>query len=219
MELSFMVIDSKPYLIEISDRTLGLPQDNLDRQQMSGIYPSRYIDEYYANVHPRIEKMVSRLGLKFGAIFLQGFWDNGDIYFYDPGLRFPGADYEDVVLSKSGFDIPKTFVEFAMTGNIKSCCGNISDLDKMSDYTSYLLCISCHPGIIGCIKGLESLSHDSRICSISQRYVEGEEIPNTGDVRQRVCEFAGAIPKDEDIRDFSSIYIQNYQFLTSMAKI
>lgn len=207
MSFSYVLIDGEPFLLKIGDRYLGKKEDNLDRQHISTVLPSRKTREYVENVEPKVKNMLKALGMKFGAIFLQGFWENGDIFFYDPALRFPGGDFDIALKKATGYDNMKTFVNFAMTGETSKTFGNPSEAYKLKGNKALILSIACRPGIIKGITGLEPIINSPYILSSSFRYQEGDEIPDTGDIRQRVAEFVFLIPEDKIIKDFvDSIY-------------
>lgn len=204
MSFAYMIIDKQPHLLKLGDRILGKKQDNLDRQQIATILPSIHADDYVSLVEPKVKNMIDALGLEFGAVFLQGFWDEDtkDVYMYDPGLRFPGGDYDRVLKVATGFDNVKAFIEFALTGNTKSCYGNPIDAYKLNDHACVILSIAAHPGIIKNIKGVDIIKDNEHVYSLSQRYVSGEEVPEAGDIRQRVAEIVAYLPSRDDIRDF-----------------
>lgn len=206
MSISYMVIGGKPYLFKIGDRILGKKEDNLDRQQISTILPSKHTDEYLQKVESRVVKMIQNLGMKFGAVFLQGFWDNDteDVYMYDPGLRFPGGDYDIVLCDATGFDNAKAFVEFALTGNVNSCYGDPRGMFRLAGDVGIILAIASKPGKIEVFEGIRQVSALPGVLSASQRNVEGDTIPATGDIRQRVAEFVAHLHSRSELKDFIS---------------
>ena len=125
MAFAYMVVDGEPYLVKIGDRYLGAPEDNLDRQQMATVVPSMHTKEYLEKSDERVKNMIKKMGITFGAVFFQGFYENGQEYMYDPGLRFPGSDYDLVLKQATGFDPMSAFVHFALTGDKNSCVGDI----------------------------------------------------------------------------------------------
>ena len=96
MSFAYFITNSQPYPVKIGDRYRGDIHDNLDRQQMATVLPSKRVEEIRQNVEPHIYDMIKALDVKFGAIFLQGFYEDGRVYMYDPGLRFPGSDFDVV---------------------------------------------------------------------------------------------------------------------------
>lgn len=202
MSFAYSVISGEPYLIKIGDRFLGAKKDNLDRQHMATILPSVHVEDYKRNIEPNVVKMIRSLGIEFGAVFLQGFWEKGHVYMYDPGLRFPGSDYDLVLKKTTGYDNMSTFVQFALTGNKASCFGNPNNACYLNGRMCLILSISVRPGVISVFQGFEEIASLPCVMSSSKRFHEGDEIFSTGDVRQRVAEFVVDLPNRESIRDF-----------------
>ena len=82
MAFAYMVVGGEPYLVKIGDRYLGAPEDNLDRQQMATVVPSMHTKEYLAKSDVRVKNMIKKMGITFGAVFFQGFYENGQEYMY-----------------------------------------------------------------------------------------------------------------------------------------
>lgn len=202
MSFAYMVVDGIPHLVKIGDRVLGYEEDNLQCQHMATFLPSKHVQQYIAEVEPNVKRMILSLGMSFGAVFLQGFWKEGKVYMYDPGLRFPGSDFDVVTKSVTNFDAMKSFVRFALTGNSKSCYGDINLAYNYNDGLCIILSISTKTGIISKIQGLERIKEYPYIVDISQRYKEGDFVPNTGDVRQRVLEFVAYIKNPSESKAF-----------------
>ena len=200
--LSYTVINVIPYAYRVGDRHLGTVEDGLQRQAVCSIHPSTYINEYMDAVHPIICDFIKALGLKFGGIFLQGIWENGKIYMYDPGLRFPGTDFDEAILRATGFDNMKSSVAFALTGDITSQYGNPEKAYLLNGGVGFILSVSAKPGKIAEFKGLDELSQHPYVLKASKRHKIGDVIIRTGDIKQRVVEFIVYIPKGENATDF-----------------
>lgn len=202
MSFAYMVIDSVPYLVKIGDRYLGKAVDNLERQQMATILPSRHAAQYIYAVQPSVVKMIQSMGIRFGAVFLQGFWKNGHVYMYDPGFRFPGSDFDVLQKELTGFDAMSAFVNFALTGDVKSQFGNPNGVYEYAGHICMILSISVRAGKIAEFSGMETVAKDARVFSASQRYKAGDEVPDSGDVKQRVAEFVACLPDRHSVSEF-----------------
>jgi biotin carboxylase len=187
--LSYMVIDTEPYLLRISDRYLGKLEDCLEKVAIAAITPSRFTKFYLEKADRKVKNMIRNLGIKNGPVFMQGFIDGDTIRFYDPGLRLPGSEFEVSYKHICKIDVVKMLIEFALTDSI-------SDSDNFTDITEHIfldghLSVSLHPtvraGIIQQIKGLETIEHMENVVAFSQRYYVGDEVHRTNDVRQRFC--------------------------------
>lgn len=202
MSFAYMVVNKIPYLVKIGDRILGDKKDNLQCQQMAAILPSKYKQKYIELVEPNIKEMIKGLGLEFGAVFLQGFWKDDKVYMYDPGLRFPGTDFDVVTKKVTGFDAMKSFVRFALTGDIKSCYGDINLAYNYNDKFCLILSVSIKAGEIDIIEGIDEIVKHPYVIDYYQRYRKGDVILNSGDIRQRALEFVTYIPSYIEIKSF-----------------
>lgn len=202
MSFAYMVVNKIPYLVKIGDRILGDKKDNLQCQQMVAILPSKYKQKYIELVEPNIKEMIKGLGLEFGAVFLQGFWKDDKVYMYDPGLRFPGTDFDVVTKKVTGFDAMKSFVRFALTGDIKSCYGDINLAYNYNDKFCLILSVSIKAGEIDIIEGIDEIVKHPYVIDYYQRYRKGDVIFNSGDIRQRALEFVTYIPSYIEIKSF-----------------
>lgn len=213
---AFFVVDSEPYLVKFGDRFLGKKEDNLDRQAMCTRLPSVYSEEFARNSMEKVKNMIRSLGIKYGPVFLQGFLDmEGNVFYYDPGLRMPGSDYERILKRATGFDIVKSLIAFSLTGDNKICYGNPQHCYLLGGGKACILDISARAGLIQKIDYPMNLKNDSHIVYYSQRLHEEDVIPNSGDIRQRVAEFSIFISREEKAsisETIESIY-HNYHVL------
>ena len=132
---------------------------------------------------------------------MQGFVDGETIRFYDPGLRFPGGEYERLLKEITGVDLMSALVEFALSGEIT--------LPKNIEKTPFLLNgshtvqlpIAARPATISVFNGMDEIKKDSRVTFAFNRYNPGETVPATGDVRQRICEISMVLTPEESVSD------------------
>lgn len=207
MSFAYFVINGQPYPVKIGDRYRGDILDNLDRQQMATVLPSKRVEEIRQNVEPHIYDMIKALGVKFGAIFLQGFYEEGRVYMYDPGLRFPGSDFDVVTKSVTGLDTMSAFVQFALTGDITCCVGNPERAYDYNGGACIILSLSVRPGTISAFEGFDEIAALPYVFSACKRRHVGSIVEATGDVRQRAAEFCAYI---EDRKDISAFFDKVY---------
>lgn len=213
MSFSYIIINGVPYLLKIGDRHLGLVEDNLERQHIATILPSRNAEQYRRNVEPNVIRMIKSLGITYGAVFLQGFWEDGHIYMYDPGMRFPGGDFDIVLKHATGFDNMKSFVRFALTGDINSQQGSPINAYKLNGGICIILSVAARAGKIAVFSGFEKIASNSHVFSISQRYNVGDIVPSSGDIKQRVAEFVAYLPDKDSISEFLSFIYNNLKVI------
>lgn len=204
MSFAYIVIGGEPYLMKIGDRYLGKVEDGLEKQQMATLLPSHFANDYIRSVEPNVKQMIKSLGMQFGPIFMQGFFEDGRVYMYDPGLRFPGSDFDVVLKEATGFDSMTSFVKFALTGDIRSTEGNPLGVYNYGGKFCLIMSVSVRSGRIGSVLGMEQIASYEGVFSSSLWHKVGDEILASGDVRQRAAEFCCLLPDKNAVSDFVS---------------
>ena len=199
---SYFIINGEAYPIKVGDRYLGTKAEGLDRQQIMTLSPTSQIEQYELKTDGRVRNFIKELGITFGALFVQGFIHDGEVYYYDPGLRMPGSDYDVMVRNVTGFDSMKSAVRFALTGDVSSCFGDPHQAYKLKGGRGVILSVPVRPGIIGSIEGLDALADDSRVHCISERHHVGDIIEKSGDVGQRAIELIAWLPSTDELPAF-----------------
>ena len=201
--LACIVIDSVPYITKMGDRYLGLEKNGLSRQQICTLLPSLFADTFANKVEFKIRNLVKQLGMRFGSIFLQGFIDGDTVRFYDPGLRFPGSDYDVALEKATGFSTVETMIRFAMTGDITSCVGNPKNCYKLCGKTAMILSIAAESGEIASIDGIDEVMADERVVAYYANHKVGDNISKTSDIRQRIIEFVVLLDSRDEVQEIT----------------
>ncbi len=197
--ITYFVIDGLPHMIRICDRYVGKQEDRLNKQCIGCIAPSKHTQMYLKNVDQKVKHFIRKLGIQYGPVFMQGFVDGNTIRFYDPGLRFPGGDYELFLKKTIGVDLMKPMVEFAFTGKITQQISD--DLFCLNSKHTIQLDFTCRSGKIAEYRGLDGIKKNRKVVSSFARYEIGEVVPDSGDVRQRVYEVGLVTEKNESVAD------------------
>lgn len=199
---AFFVVDGEPYQVKFGDRYLGRKEDGLDKQVMCTKFPSDFTPTFEAKIEQRVKDMIKALGIKFGPVFLQGFVDGDTIRYYDPALRMPGGDYDLVLKHATGFDTVKSLIHFALTGDTKTWFGNPTDCYKLNGGVGMIICFSVREGHMAKVEGLEKLLAMPNIVYGRQIIPEGEDIPASGDIRQRVAAVGAYVTTKKEAEEF-----------------
>lgn len=186
--MSYFVIDRVPYLYCTHDRYLGRKEDGLDRQCICQYGPSKFLDVYLKNVDQKFQNMLIGLGIENGPVFFQGFFDGDKLRVYDPGIRFPGTEYETAYCKAIGFDLMEMIVQYALGENINHYAEKLKNSYTLNGMRTASLLIDCRPGKIGSYEGLDEVRNIPEVTRVSQKAFVGDDIPASGDVKQRVCE-------------------------------
>lgn len=186
--MSYFVIDGIPYLYCTHDRYLGQKEYGLDRQCVCQYGPSKYLNMYLEKIDGKFKNMLVGLGLRNAPVFFQGFIDGNKLRVYDPGIRFPGTEYETAFNKATGVDLMEMIVKYVLGEKINEYAKGIQGSYRLNGKRTASLMIDCRPGTICTYEGLNEVSLIPEVTRVSQKSFIGDTIPGSGDVKQRVCE-------------------------------
>lgn len=201
VQITCFLINGEVYLERTVDSNRGSQDLNLQKVVNCSISPSKYTDVYLSKTHTHVCDMIKDLGIKNGPIFMQGFYKDGEFYFFDPGLRFPGVEFERVYKTVWGIDIAKLLIQYALDGNFPYNSTLPQDGAKLGGKVAAVLFPVLRAGKIKTIEGLKQYMDDSRVISCLTRYGEGDSLDWTYDVNQR---YAEVDLLGKDIQDLSN---------------
>ena len=207
---AFFAVNGDPYLVKLGDRLPGKAEDNMKRQAMCTRLPSRFSESFMQNTVPAVKAMIKAMGVKFGPVFMQGFVDGDTVRFFDPARRMPGGDYDLVLKQAAGFDTVKSMIHFALTGDVSVHYGNPEDSYRLNGRTCLLFTVSVRPGRIAKISGMNELLAHPDVVYARQIIPEGEVIPDSGDIQQRVAAAGVLIPEGKSPREFCDYFYRTY---------
>lgn len=194
--MTYIFADGEAHLVRTGDRFLGSPADGLERQAIGSISPSRQSDIYLEKVHDRVVAMLRGIGIRNAPVFMQGFIDGDTVRFYDPGIRFPGTDYERLLAKATGVNAMKMMITYALTGTMGAHDGMIHEGYRLAGHCSAQLLISARPGQIARFDGLDAVRALPEVVTVAQKAAVGDVIPASGDVKQRICEVVLLVDND-----------------------
>ena len=217
LTISYLVKDGEPELVSVGDRFSGSKQDGLDKQLACTIQPSRYTKFYIDNVNNRVKSMIRTLGIQNGPVFMQGFVDVNTVRMYDPGIRFPGNEYERILEKATGIDLMKSLITYVVGGRVDTHNVNIVDCYDLNGKCAIQYMINLKEGEIAVFDGFQEISEHPNVIDIQQRYFIGDRIYNTGDILQRAGEISILIDRNikkiEEVIEFiqSKLVINNIE--------
>lgn len=186
-QVTYLIIDGTPYVVRTADRYLGNKDDHMDRVAIALSSPSSNTDAYMNSAHTNVCKLLKSVGLKNAPVFMQGFVDDGKFRFYDPGLRFPGGEYDRLFDSVTGINLMKLLIEFAFTGTISDHRLN-DDAVYLKGHTIFTLHTTIRSGVISQMTDKKAILDIPGVEFVSFRHTIGEKIDFTGTVNQRIAE-------------------------------
>ena len=187
IQVTYFFVNGTPYLIRMADSYKGLESEGLEKVVICAVSPSKYTDQYMEEAHEKVISMFKKLGIKNGPIFMQGFYDGQKFRFFDPGLRFPGVDYDRIYKDEFGIDIIRMMITYALNGRFDET-ELPADLVKLKGKKIAILFPTISSGKIQAICGEEKIKENEHVFSYLPRHTKGEVIDWTYDVNQRVAE-------------------------------
>ena len=142
------------------------------------VYPAPYIDLYKEQAENAVIEMFHGIGLKNAVLSLQGFVEQGKIYFHETGLRMGGGQSYLFTQKLNGISALDLMIEFALTGKMQS--GNVKKQDNCK--FSKPCCnyyIALRPGVISSICGLDKVEKLRQVLQITAFHKIGDQILNT----------------------------------------
>lgn len=185
--VAYLFVNGEAFLVRTGDRFLGTRESGLNNVCLASISPSKYTQMYIDKVNSKVINMLKGMGIKNGPVFMQGFICDGTVRFYDPGFRFSGGEYEQLLKKITGIDLIKYLVNYAINGYME----NVEipeDIVWLNGKIVLQLCPMLYPGKIDVIKGKEEICNMEEVITYSERYIAGERVPNQNNVRRRYGE-------------------------------
>ena len=148
------------------------------------MYPSSCIDQYKEKVDSAAKNMFKALGLKNGNVMLQGFYKDGEFYFYESGYRLGGEQMYYFTDHLWGINSLNFMINYALTG--KMADEKIANKDNAcfpKPCCNYYVVMK--PGIIKEIKGLEEIKNHRNVLNVTEICKVGDVVTevNALDVR------------------------------------
>ena len=200
--MTIIVINGKAYPFRTVDRILGKYEDGLDKLAVGAAMPSVFTDLYMKNVHHKVENFIREVGLYNAPVFMQGFVDGDTVRFYDPGLRFPGGEYERMFKFATGKNLFYPLIEFALTGEVSPDSVTLEQNDiYLLGKTAAQVLPTLKGGRITAIEGLDEIRQHPNVVGVFPRFAVGDEIKETHNVNQRFCEIDIVCDTNRQARD------------------
>lgn len=199
--MSYLFVDGEAVLIRTGDRYVGAKENNMNKSAVLGKSPSVNVNTYLSYEAPKVVGMLKRIGIKNGPVFMQGFVDGKKVRFFDPGLRFPGCEYDRMYEKATGINICEWLVEFALTGSFPREALAADRYAGLNGKAVGSLFIVLRPGVIDKIIGLEDVKASEKVVSVAQRYYVGDRVGEFYNVNQRFGEIAIVCDDTTDLKN------------------
>ena len=213
-QVTYFFVNGKPYLVRTCDSYCGPESKHMEKVVACAVSPSIYTDAYLASTHHKVVNMFKNLGIKYGPVFMQGFYDDGVFRFFDPGLRFPGVDYERIYFAENNINLMSLMVQIALTGTCDDCIPENGYLLNGKRAAVFFPTVSA--GLIKKIQGESKVLRTTGVVSLLPRCKSGDSLDWSYNVNQRLAEIdliaEDTLKLKELIRKIQHIYrpLDNY---------
>jgi len=149
------------------------------------MYPSKYIEEYYATVHECVRNMFRAMDVQNGVMTLQSFYKNGRFYVFEAGFRMGGAQNYILTDYQWGANSLEYMINYALTGSMNDT--PIIDIDNARfRHPCCNYYVGLKAGTISKMGGVKEVEQLSGVLNVTVMCREGEEILETNAL-ERVC--------------------------------
>jgi hypothetical protein len=172
----YTFIDGEPYLTAVADRIKSEKQGSMQRVCLFANYPSRHLNLFQNQVHPKLIRMFKDLKISVGVLCIQFFFDGTDFYPYDPGFRIQGEAPHVYVKAIYGFDHREMLINFATGKPLNSeIFQEVCDANFGGRYARTIWVLG-KPGLVANIEGIDEIHKISEVISIQARFSVGDQI-------------------------------------------
>lgn len=149
------------------------------------MYPSKYIEEYYANVHNSVKDLFKALEVENGVMTLQCFYRDGKFYIFEAGFRMGGAQNYIFSEYQSNTNSLEYMINFALTGKMCDC--NIEEADNARfRYPCCNYYVGLKAGTIAEMGGVEEVKNMDGVLNVTIMSKAGEVVEETNAL-ERIC--------------------------------
>ena len=153
-----------------------------------GIYPSKYIHSYMKSIDGKVRQMYRNLGVRNGVLFIQGFTNGEEYYFYEMGYRLSGGCHFLFTENQNNSSSVKQLIHFALTGKMADY--SIAERDNPAfDKLCFQWNILGKEDIVSSIEGFDSIASLPGIISCSLDKKIGDKIGKDGTTAQKIAKF------------------------------
>ena len=152
------------------------------------LFPSQHQQQYIKEIDPTVRRMIRKMGIENGLVFIQTLMDAGKIYVYEMGFRFSGEQHYHIIHKQTGVHLLEMMLDFSVGEDTAKHPIEQYDGAPMP-YPSANLPILLVPGRITEIHGLEAVKAMPEVISCVINRSKGEVIQRTGSYSQMFGRF------------------------------
>lgn len=170
---TYIAQDGDIQLAALHDRYFNESQEGVMKVPDLYVYPSRHTELYYEKINASVINMLKEIGIKNGSLFLQAVVHNGNVYFYEAGMRLNGCKTYEILEYENKYNTLEHLMFYCLTGS----------MGKHQDFNARFKKWYATWNVIG-IPGMTCARFENEnvlesypwLINIGKKYVEGEKI-------------------------------------------
>lgn len=172
----YTFVDGVAYISAMADRFKTDKQGQSSPVCIAAEYPSRHIEQFAREVHPKLVTMFKALGIQNGVLLIGFFVDDQGFYAYDPGFRLQGEGPHLYLKHFNQFDHREMLLNFALTGRMWQ--GDFSQVNdsNFKGERATTVWVLLKAGRIGVIQGLKEIKSHPNVIEVLQRFQIGDDV-------------------------------------------
>lgn len=118
INVTYIAQDGDVQLAAIHDRYFNNSQRGAIKVPDLYIYPSKYTQVYYETVNEKVINMLKGIGIKNGSLFMQAVVHDGQVYFYEAGMRLNGCKTYEILEYENDYNTLEHLAYYCLTGDM-----------------------------------------------------------------------------------------------------
>ena len=170
-------------LSAMADRLMNAEQSGFAPQPVGYLFPSRYIDAWFAQLEQPLRALVADLGLNDGSFFVQGFVLDDVITLFEMGLRLSGGAGYLPIAHENGIDPVKMHIAYALTGRFAGW--DLLTVDNPRFRRAHCVwVVLLRNGTVGRVCGWERVCAHAAVYATLRLRNEGDTLTEAGTLNQ-----------------------------------
>lgn len=214
----YMDMDSfaASYTIQDGNISLSTLNDRLEHKSSetaaitsAGIYPSKYLTRYLAEIDSPMKKMYQAMGVTNGVLSVQGFVDEKSFYVMEMGYRLTGGQHYIFSKHENGISALEQLIYFALTGRMADFSIDEKDNPYFKDWCLNL-CILGKQAKVARIEGREYVECLPEVIHAAFMKQVGDQIGMDGTTAQKIANLHLVLKKKEDMERVYSDILEHF---------
>lgn len=178
----YMLNNGNAYLTAMADKIIDDYDQNLAPVDLGMRFPSQRLKQWLDEIDPIVRDFFSANQMKYGFVFIQGFYMDGKFHIHEIGYRLNGGFTYKLVEHFSHYSQVEQLLSFALTGKM-----NEFELQKSNpkfNGISIIVTATLRTGTIGKIDGVDFIKKLPGVIAFYQMKEVGDELSLSGTTAQ-----------------------------------